>query len=75
MILELKIFSDSKDFIFKGTIFHNFAPRLIMDSVPKKTVSKFLVGIRTPLLSSWTGFSKNWKISFIIVGEMPFLTL
>ena len=44
LILDLKMFSDSEDFIFTGTIFHNFSPRFIMDSVPKKTVCGFLIG-------------------------------
>ena len=70
LILDLKIFSDSEDFIFTGTIFHNFAPRFIMDSVPKKTVHEFLVGIWTPLISSLSGFSKNGKILFIIVVDV-----
>ena len=35
-----------------GTIFHNFTPRFIMDSVPKKTVRELLLSRWTPLLSS-----------------------
>ena len=31
LVLDLKTFSDSEDFIFTGTVFHNFAPRFIMD--------------------------------------------
>ena len=52
LILDLKIFGDSEDFIFARTLFPNFARRFIMDSVPKKTVRNFLVGRWTPLLSS-----------------------
>ena len=59
MILDLKIFSDSEGFIFTGTVFHNFAPRFIMDSIPKKIVREFLVDRWTPLLVSESGFSKN----------------
>ena len=51
-VLDLKTMSYSEDSIFSGTIFHNFAPRFVMDSVPKKTVSEFLLGRWTPLLSS-----------------------
>ena len=43
LILNLKTLSDSEDFIFWGIIFHNFVPKFIMDSVPKKTVSFCLV--------------------------------
>ena len=52
LILDLKTLSPSEDFIFRGTMFHNFAPRFIMDSVPKETVHEFLLGRWTPLLSS-----------------------
>ena len=38
LILDLKTLSDSEDFMFSEI---NFAPRFIMDSVPKKTVLSF----------------------------------
>ena len=59
LILDLEIFSDSQGFIFTGTVFHNFAPRFIIDSLLKKTVREFLVDRWTPLLVSESGFSKN----------------
>ena len=52
VILDLKRLSDLEDFISSGTIFHNFARRFIIDSLPKKTVRQFLVGRWTPFLSS-----------------------
>ena len=52
LVLDLKTLSNSEDFIFWGTIFHNFAPRFIMDSTPKKTLGEFLLGKWTPLPSS-----------------------
>ena len=75
LVLDLKTFSNSEDFIFTDFIFHNFAAMFFMDSAPKKPVREFLVGRWTPIPSSWTKYSKNWKISFTIVSEMLFLFL
>ena len=84
LILDLKTLSDSEDFMFSEI---NFAPRFIMDSVPKKTVLSFCLVYGHHFWVHRQGFPKIWKISFLIVGDyyyypfyytsllLPFLTL
>ena len=38
-VFDLKTLNDSENFLFTGTIFHNFKPEFIMDSVTTKTVA------------------------------------
>ena len=38
-VFDLKTLNDSENFLFTGTIFRNFKPEFIMDSVTTKTVA------------------------------------
>ena len=53
-------------------LFYDFAPRFIMDSVPKKTVREFQLGRWTPLLVRRQDFQKIEKFHSLMLARYPF---
>ena len=75
LILCLKIFRLSEFFILFGKFRHRTAPIVVIVSKPNLFVLIFLLVTVTPDLKLYEAFSSKVKISFMIGGDSPILTL
>ena len=71
----LKMLSDVGCFRFSRTNAQVLAPKVDIDSTPKLVVLLCLRSRNWPLLRFWIVLSQSFKILFIIISDLPILTL